>query len=79
MDLIEFVQIVKNKSDKEIANMTKELPVELTKNEIKELRPILDQASFHWVFTGIPSSVKKEIAKVIGKSKAKTLFHFFNI
>jgi len=79
MDLIEFVQIVKNKSDHEIAKMTKELPVELTKNEIKELRPILDQASFHWVFTGIPSSVKKEIAVVIGKSKAKTLFHFFNI
>ncbi len=79
MDLIEFVQIVKNKSDHEIAKMTKDLPVELTKNEIKDLRPILDQASFHWVFTGLPSSVKKEIAAVIGKSKAKTLFHFFNI
>ncbi|MFX3674401.1 MAG: hypothetical protein ACE3JQ_08140 [Paenisporosarcina sp.] len=79
MDLIEFIQVTKSKSDHEIAKMTKDLPVELTKDEIKKLRPLLDKASFHWVFTGVPSTFKKEIATIIGKSRAKTLFNFFNI
>lgn len=79
MDLIDFVQDIKKKTDDEIATITKDFPVSLTKNEVKELRPLLDQVSFHWIFTGVPSSVKKEIAKVIGKSRAKALFLFFNI
>jgi hypothetical protein len=79
MDLIEFIQESKKKTDDEIAAITKAFPVSLTKNEVKELRPIFEQASFHWIFTGVPSSVKKEIAKVIGKSRAKSLFLFFNI
>lgn len=79
MELMEFIQDIKKKTDDEIATLTKAFPVSLTKNEVKELRPLLEQVSFHWVFTGVPSSVKKEIAKVIGKSRAKELFLFFNI
>ncbi|MET0785214.1 MAG: hypothetical protein ABWX61_07020 [Paenisporosarcina sp.] len=79
MDLLVFIQSLKNKSDEELAAMSKSLPVTLSKKEIKELRPLLETASFSWVFTGIPSSFKKEIAKVIGKSKAKTLFNFYNV
>lgn len=79
MDLSEFIQMTKKKSDQEIAKMTKDLPVMLTAEEIKGLRPILDKASFHWIFTGIPSAIKKEIAQILGKTKAKTLFNYFNV
>jgi hypothetical protein len=79
MDLLEFIQSLKSKSDDELMAMSKTLPITLTKKEIKELRPFLETASFHWVFTGIPTSFKKEIAKVIGKTKAKTLFNFYNV
>jgi hypothetical protein len=79
MDLLEFFQSLKSKSDDELMAMSKTLPITLTKKEIKELRPLLETASFHWVFTGIPTSFKKEIANVIGKTKAKTLFNFYNV
>lgn len=79
MDLLEFIQNLKSKSDDELAEMSKVLPVSLSKNEIKGLRPLLEKVSIHWAFTGIPSSFKKEIAKVIGKPKAKTLFNFYNV
>lgn len=79
MDLLEFIQNLKSKSDAELAQMSKVLPVSLSKNEIKGLRPLLEKVSIHWAFTGIPSSFKKEIAKVIGKTKAKTLFNFYNV
>ena len=79
MDLLEFIQSLKSKSDDELVAMSKTLPVTLSKKEIKELRPLLEKASFHWVFSGIPTAFKKDIAKVIGKTKAKTLFDFYNV
>ena len=42
--------------------------------EIRALRPLLDEISFHWLFTGIPETFINKIRGAIGDKKTEILF-----
>ena len=80
MDIWQLVQSIKDKPDDEIAKMTKEmLPVALTPQEVKLVRPIFDKASLQWLLFGPPESIKKQLAEILGKTRTKKLFAHFGL
>lgn len=79
MDIWELVQATREKSDDEISKMTSSLPVQLSTQEVKLIRPIFDQASIQWILFGPPAHIQKQIAAVIGKTRTKKLFQYFNL
>ncbi|MGB2992871.1 MAG: hypothetical protein WBB47_09565 [Paenisporosarcina sp.] len=79
MDIWELVQATKEKSDEEIAKMTSSLPVQLSPQEVKLVRPIFDKASIQWILFGPPAHIQKQIAEVLGKNRTKKLFAYFNL
>jgi hypothetical protein len=79
MDIWELVQATKEKSDEEIAKMTSSLPVQLSPQEVKLIRPIFDKASLQWLLFGPPAHIQKQIAGVLGKNRTKKLFTYFNL
>lgn len=79
MEIWELIQATKEKSDKEIAKMTKLLPIQLTPEEVKLVRPIFDQASIQWLLFGPPAHVKKQLIGVLGTARTETLYKHFGI
>ncbi|WP_019415844.1 hypothetical protein [Paenisporosarcina sp. TG20] len=74
MEIWELIQATKEKSDKEIAKMTQALPVQLTPEEVKLVRPIFDKASIQWLLFGPPAHVKKQLTGVLGAERTETLY-----
>jgi hypothetical protein len=79
LDIWELVQATKEKSDDEIAKMTSSLPVQLSPQEVKLVRPIFDKASIQWLLFGPPAHIHKQVAAVLGKNRTKKLFAYFNL
>ncbi|MFJ8236933.1 endonuclease IV [Ureibacillus sp. NPDC094379] len=73
---IELFEQFLTKSDKEIIKFAREYGVELTKEEVRQLRPIAQNASVTWLITGIPNYVYKEVEKIVGTKKFKQLLTF---
>lgn len=48
--------------------------INLSISEIKALRPLLDEISFHWIFTGIPESFIAKVKYAVGEKKGEELF-----
>ncbi|RHW38549.1 endonuclease IV [Lysinibacillus yapensis] len=76
MKQMEFIEQFLTKSDKEIAKFSREYGVDLTIEEIRQLRPLSERASVTWLFTGIPNSFLKEVEEIIGKKKLKKLLMY---
>lgn len=74
MDILQLINEIRQKSDSEVEKMAKAYGVPLTKSEIKKLRPLLDEFSFHWLIVGVPKSIISKIEKVLGKEKANSIF-----
>lgn len=74
MDILQLINEIRQKSDSEVEKMAKAYGVPLTKSEIKKLRPLLDEFSFHWLIVGVPKSIISKIDKVLGKEKANSIF-----
>ena len=79
MDIWELIQATKDKSDKELAKMTSQLPVTLTPEEVKMIRPIFDKASLQWILFGPPDDVRKKLQGILGKTRTKRLFTYFGL
>ncbi|EPD53579.1 hypothetical protein MHH33_07935 [Paenisporosarcina sp. FSL H8-0542] len=79
MDIWELVQAIKDKPDDEIAKMTSILPVTLTVEEVKLVRPIFDKASLQWLLFGPPAHVHKQLQGILGKTRTKKLFTHFGL
>ena len=54
MDYVQFLNEVKTRSDAEVKVIARSYGIDLSTSEIRALRPLLDEISFHWIFTGIP-------------------------
>lgn len=78
MKQIEFIEAFLTKSDKEIVQFAKQYDVDLSIEEVRKLRPLVDKASFTWILTGIPKTFLKEVEKVIGKKKLKKLMKIYD-
>lgn len=69
MDLLQLIQEMKTKTDDEAMRYAANYGVELSKREIQQLRPLLDEVSFAWLFTGIPPAFIERVSKIIGYEK----------
>lgn len=74
MDYAQLLNEVKTKSDEEVRALAWQYGVDLSLTEIRALRPLLDDVSFHWLFTGVPESFINKIRGAIGDKKTDILF-----
>jgi hypothetical protein len=65
---------IKSKSDEEAKRLASSYGINLSINEIRALRPLLDEISFHWLFTGIPDSFIAKVKYAVGDKKGEELF-----
>jgi len=73
---VEFIEQFLSKSDKEIVKFSREYGIDLTLEEVQRLRPLSEQASITWLFTGIPNSFLRDVESIIGKKKLKRLLRY---
>jgi len=78
MDYIQFINEVKMSSDLEARKIAASYGINLSTSEIRALRPLLDDISFHWLFTGIPDDFMKKVQHAIGYEKTEVLFRMYN-
>lgn len=69
MDLLQLIQQMKQLHDQEAVNYAYSYGVELSIVEVQQLRPLLDEISIAWLFTGIPQNFIEKVASVIGYEK----------
>lgn len=69
MDLLQLIQEIKQLSDEEAVRYAAGYGVELSADEVTKLRPMLDEVSVHWLFTGIPASFIERVSAIIGYEK----------
>lgn len=74
MDYVQFLNDVKTRSDSEVQFIANQYGISFSTNEIRALRPLLDDISFHWLFTGVPESFIGKVESAIGKEKTQVLF-----
>ena len=74
MDYAQLLNEVKTRSDEEVRTLAWQYGVDLSLTEIRALRPLLDDVSFHWLFTGVPESFIHKIRGAIGDKKTDILF-----
>ena len=74
MDYAQLLSEVKMRSDEEVKALARQYGVDLSITEIRALRPLLDDVSFHWLFTGVPESFLNKIRRAIGDKKTDILF-----
>jgi hypothetical protein len=77
MDYVQLLNEVKARSDNEVQAIAKRYGIELSITEIRSLRPLLNELSFHWIFTGIPENFINKVVKAIGKEKTEYLFQMY--
>lgn len=71
MDWLQLIQELKQMPDREAQRYAASYGVHLTVDEIRRLRPLLDEISIHWLFTGIPPSFVNRVAEIIGYERTK--------
>ncbi|WP_370644715.1 hypothetical protein [Sporosarcina sp. ACRSL] len=74
MDYMQILNEIKKKSDEEAKMLADAYGINLSIKEIRALRPLLDEISFHWLFTGIPESFIKKVKYAVGEKKGEELF-----
>ena len=74
MDYMHVLNEIKTKSDQEAKRLADSYGIELSIKEIRALRPLLDEISFHWLFTGIPESFINKVKHAVGDKKGEELF-----
>ncbi|MFC4411104.1 hypothetical protein ACFOZY_11810 [Chungangia koreensis] len=78
MDILQLINEIRQKSDSEVEKLAKANGIPLSKSEIKKLRPLLEEFSFHWLIIGVPKSIIERIEKILGKEKANRIFDQLN-
>lgn len=77
MDYIQIINELKMSSDSQARKIAASYDIELSTSDIRALRPLLDDISFHWIFTGIPESFMKKVQNAIGYKKTEMLFRMY--
>jgi hypothetical protein len=71
---MQMLNEIKRKSDEEAKLLADAYGINLSIREIRALRPLLDEISFHWIFTGIPESFITKVKRAVGDKKGEELF-----
>jgi hypothetical protein len=77
MDYTQFLNDVKTRDDYEVQTIARTYGINLSITEIRALRPLLNDISFHWILTGIPESFVKKVRNAIGDEKTEMLFRMY--
>jgi hypothetical protein len=77
MDYVQLLNELKTSSDYDVKAFASSYGIDLTTSEIRALRPLLDEVSFHWIFTGIPEVFIKKVRIAIGDRKAEQLLKMY--
>jgi hypothetical protein len=77
MDFVKLMNEIRVKNNFEVQQIARSYGVFLSIQEIEALRPLLDEVSFHWLFTGIPNQFLRKVSDAIGEEKAEELFQMY--
>lgn len=77
MDFLQFLNEVKVSSDEKVQALAASYEVHFSIQEIQLLRPLLDEVSFHWLFTGIPTHFIQRVEQVIGPQKTDDFLQMY--
>lgn len=77
MDFMMFLNEVKMSSNVEVQSLAASYGVHFNLEEIQLLRPLLDDISFHWLFTGIPNDFIAKVEAVLGQEKTAELLEMY--
>ena len=77
MDYVQFLNEVKSSSDSEVKRIAASYGIDLSTSEIRALRLIVDDISFHWIFTGIPDVFISKVRIAIGDQKTEQLLRMY--
>lgn len=77
MDFVRLVNEVKMSSNEEVQSLAASYGIHFSVQEIENLRPLVDEVSFHWFFTGVPQSFIYQVQQAIGVSKTNELFAMY--
>lgn len=69
MDLLQLIQEIKQLPDQEATRYAASYGVELSVEQVRRLRPLLDDVSITWLFMGIPPLFVEKVAAIIGPEK----------
>ncbi|PID16799.1 MULTISPECIES: hypothetical protein [unclassified Sporosarcina] len=79
MDLLQLIQEIKQLPDQEAVDYAASYGVELSTKEVRQLRPLLDEVSFTWLFTGIPSAFIEKVTSIIGYEKTMLYLEYYKL
>lgn len=77
MDFLQFVNEVKTSSNQEVKSMAASYGLHFSIQEIEDLRPLVDEVSFHWFFTGIPQAFIQKVQQAIGAEKTNEILAMY--
>lgn len=77
MELLQFINQLKTCSVEEAQQLASTYGIALTAAEIQALRPLLDEISFHWLFSGVPESFITKVKQAVGEKKGEELFRSY--
>ena len=77
MDYLQLLNEIKTRNDHEVQKIAGSYGINLSITEIRALRPLLNDISFHWILTGIPESFINKVRNAIGDKKTEMLFKMY--
>lgn len=77
MDFLNLLNDIQQKNDQEVQQLADSYGVFLTTDEISLLRPLVNDISIHWYFTGIPTSFLHKVEQIVGSDKMQELLNMY--
>ncbi|EMR05923.1 hypothetical protein C772_02194 [Bhargavaea cecembensis DSE10] len=73
MNLNGMITDLKRMSDRELRELAAQYGVELSSEEVRKLRPLLDEVSFSFLWTGVPDSFIRKVEAIIGTERTRRI------
>ncbi|MCW1927104.1 hypothetical protein [Bhargavaea beijingensis] len=71
MNLNGMIADLKRKSDRELRELALEYGIQLSSGEVRKLRPLLDEISFSFLWTGVPEPFIRKVESIIGPERTR--------
>lgn len=73
MDKLAWFDNLQNMSDEELVKFARKQGIKFSVKEVQKLRKIFKDASFTWLFSGVPKDVMERAEKAIGAERLNQL------
>ena len=73
MNLNGMIADLKRMSDRELRELALQYGVQLSSGEVRKLRPLLDEVSFSFLFTGVPEPFIRKVEAIIGPERTRRI------